>query len=337
MNVTRNSTSPRWRVLAGAIGLALAAGLPTAPARAAAQAPVTVTAAIIGISVSIWPAIVADEKGFFADEGLRVDFISAGASTRSLQQVAAGSADIGSSSMVDSIRAIGAGANVKIFLNSLAVGTHSLIAAKSVKTVADLRGKRVMTGGPGDITNLWWGAVARHFGLDPAKDVDLMFSGATTARLAALMAGAIDATVLSTPQSFKAIQDGWTDLGPVAPYLGEFPMMIWHVNENWARANEKQLTAFIRAHNKAVRYMTDPAHKTEVSQMLARVSHSDLDDALKTWDVCMQIKAFVEDGSITDAAVERVRDTLLTSGDLKGAAQPPATYYEGQFVKAVAK
>ena len=35
-----------------------------------------------------------------------------------------------------------------------------------------------------------------------------MFSGATTARLAALMAGAIDATVLSTPQSFKAIEDG---------------------------------------------------------------------------------------------------------------------------------
>jgi ABC-type nitrate/sulfonate/bicarbonate transport system substrate-binding protein len=74
--------------------------------------------------------------------------------------VAAGSADIGSSSMVDTIRGIGAGAKVKIFLNSLAVGTHSLIAAKTIRTVGDLRGKRVMTGGPGDITNLWWGRVS---------------------------------------------------------------------------------------------------------------------------------------------------------------------------------
>ena len=160
--------------------------------------------------------------------------------------------------MVDTIRGIGAGAKVKIFLNSLAVGTHSLIAAKNIKTVGDLRGKRVMTGGPGDITNLWWGAAARHFGLDPAKDVQLMFSGSTTAWSRA-GCRRVEATVLSTPQSFKAVEEGWTDLGPVAPYLGEFPMMIWHVNtESWARANQKKLVSFIRAHNKAVRYMSTP-------------------------------------------------------------------------------
>ena len=318
------------------LALAAAVALLAVPA-ARAQTPPTVTATIIGVSVSIWPAIVADQKGFFTEEGVKVDMISAGASARSLQQVAAGSAEIGSSSMVDTIRGIGAGAKGKIFLNSLAVGTHSLIAAKNIRTVGDLRGKRVMTGGPGDITNLWWGAVAKHFGLDPAKDVDLMFSGSTTARLAALVAGAIDATVLSTPQSFQAVQDGWTDLGPVAPYLGEFPMMIWHVNEAWARANEKQLAAFIRAHNRAVRDMTDPAHRVEVSEMLARASKSSLDDALKTWDVCMQIKAFVEDGTITDAAVTRVRDSLIASGDLKGGPQPPAAYYDGHFVQGVAK
>ncbi len=325
---------PRLPLFAGAVALAMLA--PFAPARAQ-TAPTTVTATIIGVSVSIWPAIVADRKGFFAEEGVKVDMIAAGASARSLQQVAAGSADIGSSSMVDTIRGIGAGAKVKIFLNSLAVGTHSLIAAKNIKTVGDLRGRRVMTGGPGDITNLWWGAVAKHFGLDPAKDVDLLFSGSTTARLAALAAGAIDATVLSTPQSFQAVQDGFTDLGPVAPYLGEFPMMIWHVNETWARSNEKALAAFIRAHNRAVRYMTDPAHKVEVSELLARASKSSLDDALKTWDVCMQIKAFVADGSITDAAVRRVRDSLIASGDLKGEPQPPSAYYDGSFVRRVAK
>jgi NitT/TauT family transport system substrate-binding protein len=322
-----------WPPYAALLALLAGAGLPAG----AQPAPTTISATVIGVSVSIWPAIVADAKGFFAEEGLKVDFISAGASARALQQVAAGSAEIGSSSMVDSIRAIGAGAEVKIFLNSLAVGTHSLIAAKNIKTVADLRGKRIMTGGAGDVTNLWWAAVAKHFGLDPVKDVDLMFSGATSARLAALEAGAIDASVLSTPQSFKAIEDGFTDLGPVAPYLGEFPMMIWHVNAAWARANEKQVTAFIRAHNKAVRYLSDPAHKNEVSEILARASKSSLDDALKTWDVCMQISAFVPDGAITDAAVDRVRDTLIASGDLKGPAQPPATYYDGRFVQAAGK
>src|SRR6185312_8724595 len=182
----------------GIIALALALlGLQNMQALAA-SAPVKVTATVIGVSVSIWPAIVAKEKGFFKEEGLDVDLISTGASSRSLQQVAAGVAQIGSSSMVDTVRAIGAGAGVKVFINSLAVGTHSLVAAKDIKSVKDLKGKRVMTGGQGDITNLWWKAMAKHYGLDPEKDVELLFSGSTSNRVAALFAGGVSAAALST-------------------------------------------------------------------------------------------------------------------------------------------
>jgi NitT/TauT family transport system substrate-binding protein len=319
-------------VLSGALAGALAA-----PRAALAQSAGTpLSAVVISVTVSIWPAVVADKKGYFKEQGLDLDFINSGASTRSVQQVAAGSAPIGSSSMVDTLRAIDKGAKVKVFLNSLAVGTHSLIGAKGLKSVAELKGKRVMTGGTGDITNLWWIAMAKANGLDGQKDVDLMFSGATSARLAALVAGAVDATMLSTPQSFQAVQNGYADLGPVAPFLGEFPMMIWNVNEEWAKSHEKELLAFIRAHNKAVRYMSDPAHKQEVSQMLADASKSSLDDALKTWDVCMQVKAFVADGGISDGATERVRDTLLASGDIKTSA-PPSAYVDHRFANAAAK
>jgi ABC-type nitrate/sulfonate/bicarbonate transport system substrate-binding protein len=298
-------------------------------AQGAALTPLPVV--VISVSVTIWPAIVADKKGFFKDEGLDFDLINSGASARSLQQVAAGSAPIGSSSMVDTLRAIGGGAKVKVFLNSLAVGTHSLIGAKSIRSVPELKGRRVMTGGPGDITNLWWIAMARHYGLDPQKDVELLYSGATSARIGALMSGGVDATMLSTPQSFKAIEDGYTDLGAVAPFLGEFPMMIWHVNETWERSHGKELAGFVRAHNKAVRYLSDPANKVEVSQMLAKASGASLEDALKTWDVCMQVKAFVADGAISDEATVRVRDTLLASGDLKTSA-PPSAYVDRRFM-----
>jgi ABC-type nitrate/sulfonate/bicarbonate transport system substrate-binding protein len=327
---------PRLIDWAAPAALAVLLVLPALEAPAAAQQTVGVPAVVIGVSVSIWPAIVAREKGYFREHGLDIDFIDSGASARSVQQVAAGSAAIGSSSMVDTVRAIAAGAGVKVFINSLAVGTHSLIASKEIKSIGALKGRRVMTGGAGDITNLWWQAVARHFGLDPARDVELLFSGATSARLAALYAGAIEASVLSTPQSFKAIDDGFSDLGPVAPYLGEFPMMIWHVNERWARSNENLVLAFIRAHNQAVRYLIDPAHREEVAQMLAKASRASLDDALRTWDVCVQVHAFVPDGSIADAAVARVRDTLITSGDLKAPPLPARAYYDDRYVKAVA-
>src|SRR6476659_5076179 len=170
-------------VLAGLLAFGIAAPR-TATAQSALLTPLS--AVVISVSVTIWPAIVADKKGFFKDEGLDFDFINSGSSTRSAQQVAAGSAPIGSSSMVDTMRAIDKGAKIKVFLNSLAVGTHSLIGQKSIKSVKDLKGKRVMTGGTGDITNLWWMAMAKANGLDPQKEVELWCSGATSARLAAV-------------------------------------------------------------------------------------------------------------------------------------------------------
>ena len=316
------------------VAIALGTLMPGAPARAQGAVPEQLPVVVIGVNVTIWPAIVAAKKGFFAEQGLDLDIVNSGASARSLQQVAAGSAPIGSSSAVDTVRAIGSGAKLRIFLNSLAVGTHSLIAGKDIRTVKELKGKRVMTGGPGDITNLWWFAMARANGLDPDKDVELLYSGATSARFAALVAGGIAATPLAPPQSFKAIEQGFVDLGPVAPYLGEFPMMIWHVNDAWAAANEQKLVGFVRAHDKAVRYMSDPANRTEVSQMLAQESGSSLDDALKTWDLCMKVNAFVPDGAISDAAIGRVVDTLVAAGELKSPA-PPAAYINRRFMAAV--
>jgi len=334
MSACKPATLPAGRRAAALIAAAAIAIKLLGPTGASAQTALTsLPVAVIGVNVTIWPAIVADKKGFFAEQGLALDVFTTGASARSLQQVAAGSAPIGSSSAVDTVRAIGGGAQVRIFLNSLAVGTHSLIAGKSIGSVKDLKGKRVMTGGPGDITNIWWIAMARANGLDPDKDVELLYSGATSARFAALAAGGIEATPLAPPQSFKAIEQGFVDLGPVAPYLGEFPMMIWHVNEAWARNNGDKLVGFIRAHDKAVRYLSDPANRTEVSQFLAQESRSGLDDALKTWDVCMKVKAFVADGSISDAAIGRVVDTLVASGDLK-ARGPAAAYIDRRFTAA---
>ncbi|MDO9413285.1 MAG: ABC transporter substrate-binding protein [Pseudolabrys sp.] len=330
----------KLRPLGSAIAIGtLAATLALNPQAAVAQTapPVTVTAAVIGVSISIWPAIVANEKKFFEEEGIKLDIVSAGASARALQQVAAGVAQVGSSSMVDTVRAIDAGAEVKVFTNSLAVATHSLLASKDIKSVKDLKGKRIMTGGQGDITNLWWKAMAKHHGLDPEKDVQLLYSGSSGSRMSALLAGGVDATILSTPQSFKAAQEGMTDLGPVAPFLGEFPMMIWHVNDDWAKKNEKLLVAFVKAHNKAVRYMSEPANRQEVSEMLAKASNSGLDDALKSWDISMKVNSFVPDGAVAASTVDRVTANLLESGDIKAPAKPASVYYDGRYVQSVGK
>lgn len=322
-------------IFAVALFAVIATGSRLANAQTSTRASVNV--GIIGISSSIWPAIVAEKKGFFEEQGLDVSLISTGASARVLQQVAAGAVEIGSSSFVDAVRAIEGGGNIRIFLNSQAVGTYTLVVASDIKSVTDLKGRRVITGGQKDLTNIWWDALARHYGLDPSRDVELIFAGASSARMAALMAGGVQGAILSPPQNFRAVQEGWTDLGSAAPFLGDFPTQIWDVNAGWAASHEKLVVSFVKAHNRAVRYMMDPAHRLEASEILAKTANTPLDDALKTWDQNAQVKAYSYDGSISQQAVKRIVETLLSIGDVQPPAKSPSAYYDSRYVEAAAQ
>lgn len=313
-------------------GLALALCLTAGAARAAE--PAKVTLAYIGMTASNWPGLVAQEKGYFKDEGIDVDWIQTGQSSKSAQQVAAGVADIGSSSMVDTFRAIDGGGDLKIFANSLAQGTFSLVAAPTIHSYADLKGKRVIVGGEKDITGLYWDAAARHFGMDPQKDFQLLFAGSTTNRFAALMAGGVDAAVLSTPSNFQAIAKGFSDLGSVAAYMGDFPMMIYHANGAWAAKNKDKLVAFVKAHNRAVAYMLDAKNRQEIAQILTKATNATLDDSQKTLEAALEVHAYVPDGSISQDALARVEKTLADEGDLKQPLKPISAFYDPQYVEA---
>jgi NitT/TauT family transport system substrate-binding protein len=321
-----------FRGLAVALCLSVASSFP-----ATAAEPAKVTLAFIGVTASNWPGLVAQEKGYFRDEGIDVDWLQTGQSSKSAQQVAAGVADIGSSSMVDTFRAIDGGGDLTIFANSLSQGIYSLVAKPSVHTIQDLKGQRVIVGGQKDITALWWDAAAKHFNMDPDKDVELLFAGSTSNRFAALMSGGVDAAVIGAPTNFNAIDKGFTDLGPIASYMGDFPMMIYHANTAWAAKNKDKLTAFVKAHNRAVRYMLDPKNKQEVAEILAKASNADVKDCLRTLDMAIAAHAFVPDGGITPAALEHVQSTLADSGDLQKPLKPLSAFYDPEYVEAAAK
>jgi hypothetical protein len=48
----------------------------------------------------------------------------------------------------------------------------------------------------------------------------------------------------------------------------------------------------------------------------------------------VKINAFIPDGSISNAAVQRVTETLLETGDIKAPAKPTSAYYDAHFVEA---
>lgn len=303
-----------------------------APAPAAAQSPGVITLSYVTDNSSCWPAIIAREKKFFDAEGIKVEWVRAGQSAKALQMVAARAAQISNSSVVDTFRAIESGAPMVAVLNGMDSGLHWLIGAKSVKRVEDLKGRRIITGGQGDITNLWWNAMARKHGFDGQKDAQVLFAGSTTNRMAALIAGGVEAAVISPPQSFKLLEDGYTDLGPMAPHLGALPIMTFAVNRDWAKDNAKSLVAFARAHNRATRFLWE--NRQEAAEILAKAGGTTVEEALKTWDVANKVKAYRPDGLLTEEGLRNAVNTLAAAGDIKNPNRPLSTYYDDTFVKA---
>jgi len=297
-----------------------------------AQGVPTVALSYVTDNSSCWPAIVAREKGFFDAEGIKVDWVRAGQSAKALQMLAAKATQISNSSVVDTFRAIESGAQVVAFLNGMDAGLHWMIGAKSIKRVQDLKGKRVITGGQGDITNLWWNAMAKKHGFDGQRDAEVLFAGSTTNRMAALIAGGVEGAVISPPQSFKLLEQGFSDLGPMAPYLGALPIMTFSVNRDWVKDNGKTLLAFVRAHNKATKFLWE--NRKEASEILAKAGGTSVDEALKTWDVADKVKSYREDGQLTDEGLKNAIAALAAAGDIKDPNRPMSYYYDASFVKA---
>jgi ABC-type nitrate/sulfonate/bicarbonate transport system substrate-binding protein len=314
-------------------GAALALSLPGASTIAKAETS-TVTVSVLGYSATIWPMLVAQEEGYFADEGIAIDLVMSGSSSQSALQAASGSADIGMSSTFDAFRAIDKGAGLKVFLSSQAVATHQLFASRSITKVEDLKGKAVSTGGLKDITNLWWEAMARHFGLDPKADADEIYAGSTSARFAALSAGSVAAAVLAVPQTFVAEDQGFVNLGFVAPYLGELPVNVWYVNQAWAADHRDEAVAFVKANNRGAQFILDPANRERAAEILAKAAKVDIDVARKTFDLVGKVGAYKADGSIGQEGLETVQKLLDDAGDLSQPLKPIDAYFDGSYIEA---
>lgn len=330
--MSSNCRISRRAVLAGTAGIATAGAFGTGRARAQAQRSMTL--GIIGNTVEYHSVFIAQALGYFEAEGLRMDVVLTGGSANSAQMAAVNAVHVGSSSWLDGIRAIDRGAPLVVVANGLAKATTMMLGARGIRSVAELRGKRVIVGGAKDITMVWWEALARQNGLHGRNDVEVVFAGATPQRFAALAAGAVQAAAVATPLAFRGIGEGFVNLGVLGPLLPQVPYMTWHANKAWAEANQATLAAFLKANNRAIDFMYAPANRQRCGEILAQRSSVSLDDALKTHDLVVEIKGFEVKSAFTDEAVRGILQLLVDWGDVQRADGPLARYVDRKFLAA---
>ena len=161
------------------------------------------------------PAFVARELGYFAEQGLDVELRAFAGGSEMIAQLATGDLDAGFGGAGPGLfNAVNQGLPVKIIAPGHSEGNPvatPLVVAKSkcesgeIRSVADLKGKRVAINAPG-ATEYWLSQALAQGGLE-IDDIDLQTLAFPDAVIA-LETGAIDAAILGEPTATLAEQQG---------------------------------------------------------------------------------------------------------------------------------
>ena len=289
-----------------AMTILAALAIPTLGAAAPAVERVTIATPSRGLFE--FPVVVAMRKGFFKDEGIEVDKIQMQPAV-GVKALMSGDVDY-LLAWGSALRAAVSGVPIKAVLGFAGRPLHVLIARPEIKSPKDLKGRIIGVDSVAGTVDYLSRVAVRHFGFEPEKDVKIIVTGESPTRLAALRAGAIDATPIDVAFAVKAEDEGFKRL----VYLGdliELPLSGIAVMEQKLQTQRDQIKRVVRAGVRGLRFMKQ--NRNETVQMLSDYLRITPSQSARAYDA--SINSFTDDGIISDKGV--LLDVQLTKERLK--------------------
>ena len=231
--------------LLGLAGLALAAATP-----ATAQSKLSIVTFSGATNLPVWVAL---DKGLFKKEGLDVQHEVTRGSQQVMEGLMSGKYQFGSAALDNTIAYVEGQGDVKIDNFDLVaiLGVHSgmsrIVSRPEIKSWKDLKGKVVAV----DAANSGYGLVMYKLlamnGLQRDKDYTVLAVGSGRERIAALKDGKAFAAAVSPPEDTHIKKEGYNVLADATEVIGSYQGSAYVVSRKWAKANEKDVLAFIRA------------------------------------------------------------------------------------------
>ena len=226
-----------------------------AAAASAAERMRIAYSSISGAYVGIW---VAHDANLFAAEGLDDQLIFIPSATQLAQVTVAGDVDIASLGGGPMMAAVLSGADLKAIGNNVNKLIFSIHARPEVKSIEDLRGKRIAVSRLGSSSDVAARYALRKLNLDPQKDLVLMQLGSMSSMFGALKSGAVDASVVSPPTQFLSEKMGFKELVSITDMDYAYPNPTMVVPGDLIRKKPDTIDHFIRAYVRGMhRAITD--------------------------------------------------------------------------------
>ena len=291
-----------------------------------------------------WPIWIAQDKGYFANNGIEVKLTPTPNSVFQLTNLIDGNFDIGMTA-IDNVIAYMEGqgeAPVATQPDLFAFmggdnGFLSLVVAPEVKSFADLKGKTLsvdaLTTGYAFVLLdlLEWG------GLKPG-DYQIAKAGGVLGRWEALREKKHAGTMLITPFDIIAKGAGFNVLQRAADVYGHYQGLVGATRRSWAEANQPKLAGYIRGYTVALDWLAAPANKDEAIAILRKnLPQMSEQLAAQAYTELAPPKGFTPKAKIDLDGVKRVLELRSRYGEPKKSLTDPARYYDGTYYEAAAR
>lgn len=280
------------------------------PAQAFAFEEIMVSYA--GPTVTFLPAEIARQRGFMREQNLDAKLVL----TRSevdRAALASGNVDYtlrAGSSFVSAAR----GLPIKIVLLGTMRPFWGLVVRPEVKSVSELKGKSM--GVPGLLGSQQISAkfILKHYGLDPDRDVVYRVVDTGT-RIAAMLSGTIDSSMMDYGEAFRAKKAGLKFLVNAADLHGLIAGGL-AVNLKKLKEQPDQVKRMLKAMTQALRFIQENPEGTQQIMM----SWLKLDREMAADIYQMAKNNYTKTGMVDEPTLNSLVTTMLAEAGIKNAA-----------------
>lgn len=304
--------------------------LASVPAFGAESSLRKIRAAITSISGSMVPPWAAHEAGIFNKYGLQVEVIATPSGVQGTNALIAGEVSFVQIAGGTTTGAAVGGADVKIVATMVGKLVLNLVVRPEIENPEQLRGKSIGISRFG--TSLHTGAriAAKHFGLEPGKDVHIVEIGAGDWIVGALQGNRVQAAVFGYPATSRALKLGNRLLLHIPTLNIPYASTGVSTRGEIIRDDPDLVRRFLSAEIEAIALMKkDRAFATKVLSKYLRTQDAEL--LGESYDV--QIAKYMMKVPLTTAGAVRSVLEELSERNPKARDLDPNKFFDDRFVR----
>lgn len=239
---------------------------------------------------------VADEEGFMEEEGVSLEYISVKSGPELVSSLLGGNADVALAAPLLYWPAINKGEPIVSLMGAVKLNYVLATCAPDVKTpnidapfpknLQDLKGKRVGAIGPGTATEWFALELLEAAGLEPGKDVNIVYLGGPATAVPACQAGRADFYTFPPPTQglLKGARPVADALQPSSGGIfDDIVVTTYATTEDYESKNAEATEGFCRAVVKAREFSRDPKNQDRIVELLAKETGISVDIAREVW------------------------------------------------------